>query len=210
MDPAIKHTRHSSYKGKGDGGKMEEASQIPERFRRLFREHYPEVARKLYALTGDYSAAEDLAQEVFLRLYRNPPDRLEAVGAWLHRVLSRIGYDYLRQRSSNRAIVEKEAERLAAWSEVSSPSGEAEAIREWEKDVVRRVLQKLTDRDRTALLLREEGYSYGEIASRLGVNPKIVGTLLARAEERLKKKYAQEEGPSDDGGNETDRRRSGF
>lgn len=188
---------------------MEEGTQVPELFQRLFREHYPEVARKLYALTGDYAAAEDLAQEVFLRLYRNPPERLEAVGAWLHRVLTRIGYDYLRQRSSTKTLLDKETARLAVWSEGSVPSGETEVIREWEKDVIRRVLHKLSDRDRTALLLREEGYSYEEIALQLEVNPKIVGTLLARAEARLKKKYGQEE-KRDGGRNETDRRGAGF
>ncbi|WP_151737346.1 sigma-70 family RNA polymerase sigma factor [Paenibacillus tengchongensis] len=189
---------------------MEEGSKVPELFQRLFREHYPEVVRKLYALTGDYAAAEDLTQEVFLRLYRNPPERLEAVGAWLHRVLTRAGYDYLRQRSSGKTLVEKETARIAAWSEGAAPSGETEVIREWEKDVVRRVLQKLSDRDRTALLLREEGYSYEEIARRLEVNPKIVGTLLARAEERLKKKYGQEEKQSDDGQSEAGRRGAGL
>lgn len=189
---------------------MEEDSQVPELFQRLFREHYPGVARKLYALTGDYAAAEDLAQEVFLRLYRNPPERLETVGAWLHRVLTRVGYDYLRQRSSGRALLEKETARIATWSEGSSPSGETEVIREWEKDVVRRVLQKLSNRDRAALLLREEGYSYEEIALRLEVNPKIVGTLLARAEARLRKKFVQEEEQSNDRPNESDRQGSGF
>lgn len=187
---------------------MEEG--VPAQFQRLFREHYPGVAKKLYALVGDYAAAEDLAQEVFLRLYRNPPERLEAVGAWLHRVLTRIGYDYMRQRSSSKALMEKETARVAAWSESAVPSGETEVIREWEKDVVRHVLQKLSDRDRTALVLREEGYSYEEIARRLEVNPKIVGTLLARAEERLRKKYRQEEERTDGGRNETDRRGSGF
>lgn len=174
---------------------MEEDARLPELFQRLFREHYSGVARKLYALTGDYAAAEDLAQEVFLRLYRNPPDRLEAVGAWLHRVLTRVGYDYLRQQASGRTLLAKETARVAAWSEATAPSGETEVIREWEKDVVRRVLQKLSDRDRTALLLREEGYSYEEIARRLDINPKIVGSLLARAEERMKKKYGQEVEP---------------
>jgi DNA-directed RNA polymerase specialized sigma24 family protein len=72
------------------------------------------------------------------------------------------------------------------------------------------VLQKLSDRDRTALLLREEGYSYEEIALRLEVNPKIVGTLLARAEERLKKKYGQEEERHDGGRREADRRGADF
>lgn len=185
---------------------MEEDAQVPELFQSLFREHYPGVARKLYALTGDYAAAEDLAQEVFMRLYQSPPARLESVGAWLHRVLTRIGYDYMRHRASGRALVERETARVAAWSEGASPSGETEAIREWEIDVVRRVLHKLSDRDRTALLLREEGYSYEEIARRLEVNPKIVGTLLARAEERLKKKYGQEEERHDGGQRETDRR----
>ncbi|QYR19253.1 sigma-70 family RNA polymerase sigma factor [Paenibacillus sp. sptzw28] len=189
---------------------MEEGTHVPELFQRLFREHYPVVARKLYALTGDYAAAEDLAQEVFLRLYRSHPDRLEAVGAWLHRVLIRVGYDYLRQRSSVKALLEKETARVAAWSEGTSPSGETEVIREWEKDVVRRVLRKLTDRDRTALLLREEGYSYEEIALRLEINPKIVGTLLARAEERLKKKYGQEEERRDGQRSEAERRDAGF
>lgn len=189
---------------------MEEGTQVPELFQRIFREHYPGVARKLYALTGDYAAAEDLAQEVFLRLYRNPPERLESVGAWLHRVLTRVGYDYLRQRSSGRSLLEKETARVSAWSESAAPSGETEVIREWEIDVVRRVLQKLSDRDRTALLLREEGYSYEEIALRLEVNPKIVGTLLARAEERLKKKYGQEEEQHDDGRRETEWRGNSF
>ncbi|SDC94220.1 RNA polymerase sigma factor, sigma-70 family [Paenibacillus sp. UNCCL117] len=189
---------------------MVEGSQMPELFQRLFREHYPGVARKLYALTGDYAAAEDLAQEVFLRLYRSPPERLDAVGAWLHRVLTRIGYDYLRQRQSGQALWEKEAARVAAWAEDAAPSGETEVIRAWEKEVVRKVLRKLSDRDRTALLLREEGYSYEEIALRLEVNPKIVGTLLARAEERLKKKYGQEEERSDGEKNDADRRGAGF
>ena len=185
---------------------MEEDAQVPELFQRLFREHYPGVARKLYALIGDYAAAEDLAQEVFLRLYRSPPERLEAVGAWLHRVMTRVGYDYLRQRSSGKTLLAKETARVAAWSESAAPSGETEAIREWEINVVSQVLQKLSERDRTALLLREEGYSYEEIALRLEVNPKIVGTLLARAEERLKKKYGQEEEQRDGGRNEEDRR----
>ncbi|RUS49218.1 sigma-70 family RNA polymerase sigma factor [Cohnella sp. AR92] len=188
---------------------MEDA-QVPELFQRLFREHYSEVARKLYALIGDYGTAEDLAQEVFLRLYRNPPDRLEAVGAWLHRVLIRVGYDYLRQRSSSKTLLEKETARMAAWSEGFAPSGESEVIREWEIDVVRRVLRKLSDRDQTALLLREEGYSYEEIARRLEVNPKIVGTLLARAEDRLKKKYGQEEERHDGGRRVQDRRGPGL
>lgn len=65
---------------------------IPESstFRNIFYKHYPTVHRKLTALVRDEAAADDLAQEVFLRLYRKPPDNPDAMGAWLHRVLIRI------------------------------------------------------------------------------------------------------------------------
>lgn len=66
---------------------MKEA--MPETFQRLFREHYPVVTRKLNELVGDRVIAEDLAQEVFVRLYRSPPDDLACVGPWLQRVLTR-------------------------------------------------------------------------------------------------------------------------
>ena len=64
---------------------------IPDLFKNLFSSHYPTVRRKLIALVRDEAIAEDLTQEVFLRLYRSPPDELDALGAWLHRVLTRIG-----------------------------------------------------------------------------------------------------------------------
>lgn len=67
----------------------------PDLFRQQFNQHYPSVRRKLFALIRDEAAAEDLAQETFLRLYRNPPDQPEAIGGWLHRVLTRLAYDYM-------------------------------------------------------------------------------------------------------------------
>lgn len=165
---------------------------MPESFQRLFREHYPTVARKLHALVSDRSLAEDLAQEVFVRLYRSPPDDLSRIGPWLQRVLTRIAYDHLRKRTSERRIFEREHLRLETETH-AVPSNETIAINNWEKDVVRQVLQKLSERDRTALLLKEQGYSYAEIGERLNVNPKIVGSLLSRAAERFKKRFGEEE-----------------
>lgn len=84
--------------------------EIPESeiFKALFYEHHPVVRRKLAALVRDESAADDLAQEVFLRLYRNPPDDPAALGAWLHRVLTRVGYDYLEKKARERRLQNKQ------------------------------------------------------------------------------------------------------
>jgi RNA polymerase sigma factor (sigma-70 family) len=50
---------------------------------------------------------------------------------------------------------------------------------------VRRALDSLDERDRTLLLMREEGFQYRELAEAVGVEPTSVGTLLARARRRF-------------------------
>ncbi len=160
--------------------------EIPESeiFKTIFYEHYPVVRRKLAALVRDESAADDLAQEVFLRLYRNPPDDPAALGAWLHRVLTRIGYDYLDKKARERQLQNKQ-EQLYDASE-SPPSGEEIIISKLDQEDVHIWLNELPERDRQALLLRYSGYSYVEIAGELGVRPPVVGTLLHRATEKLR------------------------
>ncbi|MGE7610818.1 sigma-70 family RNA polymerase sigma factor [Paenibacillus sp. NPDC101420] len=160
--------------------------EIPESeiFKTIFYEHYPVVRRKLAALVRDESAADDLAQEVFLRLYRNPPDDPAALGAWLHRVLTRIGYDYLDKKARERRLQNKQ-EQLYDANE-SPPSGEEVIISKLDQEDVHIWLNELPERDRQALLLRYSGYSYVEIAGELGVRPPVVGTLLHRATEKLR------------------------
>ena len=161
---------------------------IPESatFKKLFYEHHPTVLRKLTGLLRDRAAAEDLAQETFLKLYRNPPDQLEAAGAWLHRVATRLAYDYMSSSSRHKKLTEKQ-EILMEAEGSASPSGEEELMRQLDQEEVQVWLEQLSERDRKALLLRYSGYSYAEIAQELTINPPAVGTLLARATERLRK-----------------------
>jgi len=160
--------------------------EIPESegFRTVFYEHYPMVRRKLVALVRDEAAADDLAQDVFLRLYRNPPDDPAALGAWLHRVLTRIGYDYMDKKARERRLQSKQ--EMLYDMEASPPSGEEVMLRKLDQEDIREWLDELPERDRQALLLRYSGYSYSEIAGELGVRPPVVGTLLHRATERLR------------------------
>ncbi|WP_019911209.1 sigma-70 family RNA polymerase sigma factor [Paenibacillus sp. HW567] len=160
-----------------------------ELFRTVFYEHYPVVKRKLTALVRDESAAEDLAQDVFLRLYRNPPDDPDALGAWLHRVLTRIGYDYLNKKVRERKLQDKQ--ELLFGTEAGPPTGEETVLSKLDQEDVRGWLDGLPERDRQALLLRYSGYSYSEIAVQLGVNPPVVGTLLSRATYKLRQQATE-------------------
>lgn len=158
---------------------------IPESspFRNIFYEYYPTVRRKLAALVRDEAAADDLAQEVFLRLYRNPPDNPATLGAWLHRVLTRIGYDYLEKRARERKLQNKQ--EMMYKGEATSESGEESLMRRLDQEEVQAWLDRLPERDRQALLLRYSGYSYAEIAEELNVRPPLIGCLLQRATRKL-------------------------
>lgn len=160
-----------------------------ENFKNVFYEHYPVVRRKLIALIREESAADDLAQEVFLRLYRNPPDDPAALGAWLHRVLTRIGYDYLAKKARERQLQNKQ-EMFHSW-EGSPLSGEEVMMSKLDQEDVRTMLDELPERDRQALLLRYSGFSYAEIAGELGIRAPVVGTLLHRATEKLRQNAAK-------------------
>ncbi|NGZ77760.1 sigma-70 family RNA polymerase sigma factor [Saccharibacillus alkalitolerans] len=157
-------------------------------FRAVFLEYYPGVRRKLIAMVKDEATAEDLAQEVFLRLYRNPPDDPRVLGAWLHRVLTRIAYDHTDRLVRQRKLQEKQEQyfdRENTWE-----SGEEALLRSEEREQVSELLDELPERDRRVLMLKYSGYSYAEIAEEIAVQPPRVGSLLNRAADKLRKRAA--------------------
>jgi RNA polymerase sigma-70 factor (ECF subfamily) len=146
-------------------------------FDELFLRHYAAVYRVLYGVVGNAQEAEDLAQETFTALYRQPPrlDGSGALGGWLYRVAVNRAYNALR--SDGR--LQRRLERVEL-EQQSDPQDEY--VRREERERVRAALARLPERTAKLLLLRYAGLSYAEIAAVLQVAPSSVGTLLARAE----------------------------
>jgi len=151
--------------------------------------HYPGLVRHVAYLVGDRTAAEDVAQEAFLRLMRHPPRAGGDPGAWLRVVGTRLAYNYLRAERRRRA-----REDSALHDPALLPPAADGWIRGGEAQAVRAALARLQPRDRIALLLRASGRPYAEIAPAIGVRVSSVGTLLARATDRLRREYALEAG----------------
>ncbi len=162
-------------------------------FARLYDEHWTGVHRLLARLLGDAEAAGDLAQEVFVQLFRKPPEPGGApVRAWLYRVAVNRGYNALRSDRRRRTREDAVARDPAL---TPGDAGIAdEANRAEERDLVRRTLVQVSERHRDCLVLRSEGLSYAEIAAALGVAQGSVGTLLARAERAFKDAYLAQRG----------------
>ncbi len=160
-------------------------------FETLFLRYYGQVYGVLFRVLGDRVEAEDLAQEVFLKLHgqRFRQGREHTLGGWLYRVAVNMALN--RQRGEDRRGRREAAVAVEDWTLGAGepPDPAYVALRNEERALVRLTLGELPKRSRACLVLRQAGSSYAEIAQALGVAPSSVGTLLARAEERFRERY---------------------
>jgi len=162
-------------------------------FAGLFREHYARLVRVAAQVVGERAQAEELADDAFWKLYRQP--RLQAPGnnvaGWLYRTVTRLALDRLRSRKRASAGQQR-------WQCETAPHGGREAsgplrelVQRQEAERVRGVLRRLKPLQAQLLLLRYSGLSYQEVAVALRLNPASVGTMLARAEAAFEVAYAR-------------------
>ena len=151
---------------------------------RLFRLYHAPLVRYLTRRLADRDWAEEVAQEVFLRALRQ--DSLTSERSWLFAVATNLVRDEARRAARQRRhlMVLAEQERDAVFE---PPLTNAETAHE--AAMARQALESLPERDRLALLMREEGLNYEEIAAALELSVGSVGTTLARARRRLAETY---------------------
>ncbi len=153
----------------------------------LFREYYASLGRMLTRRTGDADRAEEIAQEVFARAVVAPPRNPRP---WLFAVaLNLVREEGRRTVIRDRRLVLYRAEQSDAFESPDEAYDRDERIA-----AVRAALDTLTERDRDALLLKAEGFSYDDIAATLGLSRGAIGTTLSRARQRLVDAYRTEKG----------------
>jgi RNA polymerase sigma factor (sigma-70 family) len=164
----------------------------PLSFDEAFTLHHRAVFRTARAVVRDAALAEDVTQEVFLRLYRNlhatPGEEL--LRAWLLRVTLNVARNTLRGQS--RSMVrdnEYHKNVLDDGSLVEAP--EADYERRLAIEEARRALEKIKEPMRSCLLLKQQGLSYREIATSLSLKETNVGSLVARGRKEFARVYGK-------------------
>jgi RNA polymerase sigma-70 factor (ECF subfamily) len=148
----------------------------------VFEEHYEVLYRYLVRLTGDADQAADISQECFIRLIERRPEERQLRG-WLFRVATNLVRDESRVRRRRLELLHESVDPVAAGSGQMDPETLLELKQK--RQVVRRALDALSLRDRTLLLMREEGFSHKEMAVAVGTTTKSVGSMIARALNKL-------------------------
>lgn len=157
----------------------------------LVRRHQDHVRRLAYRFLGEWSDADDVAQDAFLRVVRAAP-RYEPTArftTWLHRIVMNLCLDARRRRG-----------RFAAGDPPDGPADPPPDALERDETVrrVREALGGLPERQRTAVILhRYAGHSHREIAEVTGWSESAVESLLVRGYANLRRVLADADGNSD-------------
>jgi RNA polymerase sigma-70 factor, ECF subfamily len=149
-------------------------------FDRLYEATYPRILRTLATMLGDVAAAEDCAQDAFLKAFRawHSWKQDAPVEAWLHRIAINVAISYRRKRALREV---GELVRRLGMPEQPDPTDQAIG-----GDLLHE-LRRLPPRQAAALVLRHlHGYSNREIAAALGVPESTVATRLMIAKRTLR------------------------
>ncbi len=173
-------------------------------FTQLVNTYRERVVSVLYHRVLDQGAAEDLAQEVFIRVYRarhtyQPTAR---VSTWLFHIASNLASNHRRNKSRRREVsfalaqtgpkdgrTGRSGDSDQVLADVAAPAPDERLEHAELQAVVQAALTTLSDRQRRVLQLHKfEDLTYAEIGARLNMTEAAVKSLLSRAREHLRVK----------------------
>ena len=153
----------------------------------LARRYGPAVFRAAWRVLGSRAAAEDVQQQLFLRLIESPPRSVQSWAAFLTASATRLAIDVLRRQNRWRLLA-------PLWSSDEtgdSPADDAESAES--ARLLRKALARLNPRDASCFVLRHvQGMSPAEAAVAMGMSESNVNVVVHRARKSLEK-FLQEQ-----------------
>ena len=165
----------------------------------LLEKHRASVIHFVYRLVQEQAVAEELAQEVFLRVYRSRSSYAPTAKfkTWLFRIATHLALNWLRDERHARGqerLDDGPADLPARQISDRRPSVEQEMVREVKREEIRRAVAALPEKHRAAVLMHKyEEMEYTQIAKVLGCSDSAVKSLLFRAYETLRARLAHME-----------------
>ncbi len=162
----------------------------------LLQRHRGPVIQFLYRMVRNRAIAEELAQNVFLRVYRSRTtyEPTAKFTSWLFRIATHVALNWLRDRrhESNQLSLsagpERDSERQIA---DRRPTVDQLMLAEVRLDEIRQAIAELPDRQRAAVIMHKyEELEYTQIATALSCSPQTVKSLLFRAYNTLRVRLA--------------------
>src|SRR5579872_743250 len=162
----------------------------------LLEKHRSSVIHFLYRMVQNHAVAEELAQEVFLRVYRSRGtyEPTAKFTTWLFRIATHLALNSLRDGKNERSEARLDTETTETPARQVSdgrPSVEQVMVYQTRLEEVRQAVSGLPDKQRAAVLMHKyEEMEYSQIAKALNCSESAVKSLLFRAYETLRARLA--------------------
>ena len=168
----------------------------------LLQRYRTPLVNFLYRMVRSREQAEDLAQEVFIRVYRAREEYVPSAKftTWLFRIATNLALNSIRDHRHQKLEISMDAPVVADAEdgdekpfEVADkhPTIEQELVEEDRKKMIRHAIEKLPEKQRAAVLLHKyQELDYAEIAKILSVSESALKSLLFRAYESLRVELA--------------------
>ena len=166
----------------------------------LIQKYRKPIINFMYRMAHNQAVAEELAQEVFLRVYRSRETyRAEArFSTWLYRIATNLGVNYARdtrhERAASTVYLDEADSETGTTPDVAdlAPSAEAYMIRQERLNAIRQHVLALPERQRMAVLMHKyEGMDYKQIGDVLKLSESATKSLLFRAYQTLREKLKE-------------------
>jgi RNA polymerase sigma-70 factor (ECF subfamily) len=188
----------------GDFAQMDDAAVMLElrtgnmaSFDFLIQKYRKPIIHFMYRMVHNQAVAEELAQEVFLRVYRSRDTyRAEArFSTWLYRIATNLGVNYARdtrhERTASTVYLDETDSETGTTPDVAdtTPGAETSLLRRERMNAIRQHVMALPERQRMAVLMHKyEGMDYKQIGEVLKLSESATKSLLFRAYQTLREK----------------------
>jgi RNA polymerase sigma-70 factor (ECF subfamily) len=166
-------------------------------FNFLIEKYRKPIIHFMFRMVHNQAIAEELAQEVFLRVYRSRQTyRAEArFTTWLYRIATNLGVNYARdtkhERAAQNVYLDQPDPETGTTPDVadSRPTAEQDIVRDERLKAIRQHVLALPERQRTAVLMHKyQGMDYKEIGEVLKLSESATKSLLFRAYQTLRER----------------------
>lgn len=171
-------------------------------FQSIYKEYYPKILRYLYGILNDKDLAEDLTQDVFIRV-NDGLSKFEGrskLSTWIYKIATNLSNDYYKSSSYQKGVkqtvsgefIEENKEDKNVWTGDKSELSDQILEKREMNNCIKRYVQYISENYRTVFILSEyEGLKNKEIADILGLTLDTVKIRLYRARTQLKKKMEE-------------------
>jgi RNA polymerase sigma-70 factor (ECF subfamily) len=166
----------------------------------LIQKYRKPIVNFMYRMVHNQAIAEELAQEVFLRVYRSRETyRAEArFSTWLYRIATNLGVNYARdnrhERNASTIYLDAADEETGTTPDVadSTPGAEISMLRRERMNAIRQHVMALPERQRMAVLMHKyEDMDYRQIGDVLKLSESATKSLLFRAYQTLRERLKE-------------------